>query len=142
MGSIIKFRLKNGNVLTDSFFAFAHLQKAPITSLENSQSSVYGRKYYHLFKLNILIAHIRKNTHYWILLVNQISGKYLEPRKELTRFAWSEPLQKCWTGVTIGKNWQTLSFGEFFSSWNGNRFVFKFVLSKVLHQHMLLFLIN
>ena len=55
-------------MLTDSFYAIAHLQKAPIAaSSENvpdSQSSAYMRKHYHPFKQNGLIAHMCKNTHY------------------------------------------------------------------------------
>ena len=35
-------------------------------------------------------------------LMNLIFYKYLEPRKKLTRFAWSKPLQKCWTVVIFG----------------------------------------
>ena len=35
-------------------------------------------------------------------LLNLIFDKYLEPRKKLTRFAWSKPLQKCWTVVIFG----------------------------------------
>ena len=51
-------------MLTD----IAHPQKAPITpSLEHvpdTQSSIHRQKYYHLFKQNVLSAHIRKNTLY------------------------------------------------------------------------------
>ena len=46
-------------MLTDLFFCHC-------TSTENlpdSKSSAYRRKYYHLFKQNVLSAHIRKNTH-------------------------------------------------------------------------------
>ena len=55
-------------MLTDSvFLAIVHLQKVRITvSLDNvpdSQSYTYRRKYYHLFKLNVLSAHDRKNEH-------------------------------------------------------------------------------
>ena len=35
-------------------------------------------------------------------LLNVIFGKHLVPRKELTRFAWSKPLQKYWAGITFG----------------------------------------
>ena len=57
------------------FSAIAHIQKAPITaSLENvpdTKSFACRRKYYHLFKQNVLSTHIRKYTHYWVqFLVN------------------------------------------------------------------------
>ena len=42
----------------------------------------------------------RKYTLLNLILSN--FGKYLEPRKECTRFAWSKPVQKCWTGVIFG----------------------------------------
>ena len=42
-------------------------------------------------------------------LLNLIFGKYLEPRKKLTRFAWSKPLQKCWTNLTKVRPLFTLS---------------------------------
>ena len=34
--------------------------------------------------------------------LNLMFRKYLEPWKELTGFAWSKPLQRCWNGVTFG----------------------------------------
>ena len=34
--------------------------------------------------------------------LNLSFGKYLKPRKELKRFAWSKLLQKYWTGITFG----------------------------------------
>ena len=42
--------------------------------------------------------------------------KYLEPRKEFTRFAWSKLLQKCWTGVTFGisRDFHGLIISSFF----------------------------
>ena len=63
-------------MLTDLFLCHC-------TSTEGtgSQSSAYKRKHYHLFKQKVLSAHICKNTLY---------------------FAWSKPLQKCWTGETFG----------------------------------------
>ena len=77
------------------FSAFVHLQKAPITArsenMTDSQSSTYRRKYYHIFKQNVVSVHIRKNTHN-LILCNHF-GKYLEIWKGLTRFVWSEPLQ-------------------------------------------------
>ena len=55
-------------ICVDGFAFCAHRQKAPITaSSENvpdSQSSSYRRKHDHLFKQNVLSAHICKNTHY------------------------------------------------------------------------------
>ena len=84
-------------MLTNSFICHSYLQKAPITaSSENvpdSQSSAYRRKYYHLFTQKVLSS---KTMH--------VFGKYLDPRKELTRFAWSKPLQKCWTGINFGNS--------------------------------------
>ena len=84
-------------MLKDSFFFHCNLQKAPfIASSKNmpdSQSSRYRRKYYHVYKC----LYSKKYT-----FLNLSLGKYLELRKELTRFAWSKPLGKCWTGVTFG----------------------------------------
>ena len=70
-------------------------------NVPGSQSSFYKQKHSHLFEQNVLSAHFRKNIHYLILL-NQFFGKYLERCNELTRFARSKSLQKCWTGVTFG----------------------------------------
>ena len=83
--------------------AIAQLQKSPITaSSENvpdSQSSAYRRKYYNssFQTKSFMCLYLKK-----YILLNLIFGKYLELRKELTRFGWSKPLQKCWTGVTFG----------------------------------------
>ena len=77
------------------FSVIAHLQKAPITAdSENipiSQSSASMRKYHHLFKQT-----------FWVLIKIHVIEcnlwfKTIQPRKEFTRFAWSKPLQKCWT---------------------------------------------
>ena len=50
------------------FYAIAHLQKANTTTrsenVPDSQSYAYRQKSYHLFKQNVLIAHICKNAHY------------------------------------------------------------------------------
>ena len=84
-------------MLRDSFFCQCEYTEgtyAIIASSENvpdSQSCAYRRKYYHLFTQKVLNAHIRKKY----TLLNIIFVKYLEPWKELTRFAWSKPLQKC-----------------------------------------------
>ena len=49
------------------------------------------------------------------------------------------------TNVWILKNFnyieneQSLSYGEFFSSWKGFGFVDELVAAKVIHQHMLFF---
>ena len=52
-------------MLTDSFSAIAHLQKAPITAssekVPNSQSCPHRRKYYLLFKQNGLIRYQRQS---------------------------------------------------------------------------------
>ena len=61
----------------------------------DSQSSAHRRKYSHLLKQSVLSASIRKKC----ALLNLIFGKYLKPRKQLAKFAWSKPLRKCWTGV-------------------------------------------
>ena len=87
-------------MLTNSYFCHSyhiyrrHLHVAITAGSENvpdSQFSAYRRKYYHLFKQKVLSAHIRKKTH--------VFGKII--RKELTRFAWSKPLQKIWTGLNF-----------------------------------------
>ena len=50
---------------------------------------------------------IFSNKTFLVLILEKIHitesnfGKYLEPQKELTRFAGSKPLQKCRTGVTV-----------------------------------------
>ena len=58
-------------IYVDRFIFLAmhmHPQNAPITAssenVPNSQSYAYRRKYYDLFKQNILSAHIRKNRQY------------------------------------------------------------------------------
>ena len=55
-------------MLTDSFDAIAHLQKATITvgseNMHDSQSSAYRRKHYHLFKQNVSSAYICKKKCY------------------------------------------------------------------------------
>ena len=66
----------------------------PISNLQ-----LIGKNIIIFLKQNFSSGHIRKNTHQ---ALNLIFGKYLEPRKELARFARSKPLQKCWTGVTFG----------------------------------------
>ena len=68
---------------------FVHLQKASITaSSENvpdAQSSACKQKYYHLFEQNVLIKSACILKKYTVLKL--IFGEYLEPRKELTKFA-------------------------------------------------------
>ena len=54
---------------------------------------IFSNRTFRVFILN-------KNIHYWNLS-NYIFGKYLEVRKEFTRFVWSKPLQKYWTVVTF-----------------------------------------
>ena len=49
-------------------------------------------KYFHLFKHNVLRAQNLKNTHNLILL-NEIVGKYLKPRKEIARVSCSKPME-------------------------------------------------
>ena len=82
------------------FSASAHLQTAPITAsseyVPDSQSSGYRRNYYLLFEKNVLIAHIELH------ITEYIFGIYGTTGKNLTRFAWSKPLQICWTGVSFG----------------------------------------
>ena len=83
-------------MLTHSFFC--HFTSFSLKNVPDSQSSAYRRKYYHLFKQKrFRCSYSNKYT-----LLNLIFGKYLEKRKELTRFAWSKPLQKCWTGAIFG----------------------------------------
>lgn len=57
----------------------------------NSQSSNNRRKYHRIFEQKVLSDHIRKRYPYLILFY-RIFGKYLDPRKELKRFARSKPL--------------------------------------------------
>ena len=40
------------------------------------------------------------------------------------------------------KIWQSLSLGEFFSSWKGDGFVVKLLAAKVIRQHMFLFTLS
>ena len=89
-------------MLTDSFFAIAHLLKAPITTSSKNVPDFHRL----LIGENIIIF---QTKHFKCLYLNKytlrnlIFGKYLEERKEITRFGWSKkPLQKCWTGVTFG----------------------------------------
>ena len=57
--------------------------------------------------INIILS----NKTFWVLIFEIINitwsyliifSKYMEPQKELTRFTWSNPQQKCWTCVTFG----------------------------------------
>ena len=77
--------------MTKKYISF---NKSPFTVnsdiVPDSQCFVYWRKYYHFFKQNALSAHIRKKK---IHITESNFDKYLEPRRELTRFAWSKPLQ-------------------------------------------------
>ena len=56
------------------FSAIAHLMKAPITgsseNVSDSQSSFYRRKYYHVFKKNVIGTHVWKNAHHCILFIS------------------------------------------------------------------------
>ena len=86
------------------FTAIAHLQNAPITASSEMcpipNFLLLAEKFCHLFKTFKVLVYER-NTHY-LIIFNLMIGKYLEPRKELTWFAWSKHLQKYWTGVTFG----------------------------------------
>ena len=90
-------------MFTYSFFCYC-------TSTEDaSYHSQFGKRaWIPIFRLQAKIlssfqtkcfkcSYLKKYT-----LLNPFFGKYLEPRKKLTRFAWSKPLQKCWTVVIFG----------------------------------------
>ena len=76
------------------FACYIHQQKAPITATADNvpvyQTSVCRGKFHPLFYQNktFAVPILKKESHDLILL-NQIIGKYLEPRKEITSFAWS-----------------------------------------------------
>ena len=59
------------NMLKDSLFCHCTSTEATYHRqfgkyAPDAQSFSYRRKYYHLFKQNVVSAHIRKNTHYSI----------------------------------------------------------------------------
>ena len=72
-------------IYVDGFVFLPFHISLPTWSIPNLAIKGENILIYYLFKQNVY-AHIRINTHF---------GKYLEPRKELQRFAWSEPLPKC-----------------------------------------------
>ena len=87
-------------VFTDSFFChctstegtyhrqFEKCVRFPIFRFQTKLLSSFQTK---CFKCSHKKIHVTESN--W--------GKYLEPRKEITRFAWSKPLQKSSTSVTF-----------------------------------------
>ena len=96
---VIKCRKKY--MLTDSFFCHS-------TSTEGTYHHQFGKCVrFPIFRLQAKILSSFQTKRFQcpfekIHSTEYNLGKYLETRKELTRYAWSKPLQKCWTGVTFG----------------------------------------
>ena len=86
------------------FSAIAHLLKAPI--IFSSKKCVRFPIFRFQTKLlSSFQTKCFKCSHKKIHVTESNWGKYLEPRKELTRFAWSKPLQKSSTSVTFNHSW-------------------------------------
>ena len=92
-------------MLTHSFFAITHLQRAPIiASSENVpeyRCSAYGRKYL-IYNKNVSSTHFRKKIHISESYIVNFLLNIWNHGKNLHDLSGQNPCKKWWTGVTFG----------------------------------------